>query len=239
MSRLWSALPMSQYEAAGRTLEIDISEELWSVQDHAVANAGVAHGELLAEHGLDAWRRVLLINLTASFSCFALRCDDSRRAAGWRHRRARPHLPSRLSRALAHTEPPRPARCSILHGGCKGRGSGRIRVNAILPWRSDTLSGTMSHSSNSSFRKQGARPWPSTRWLGRPHCLADTPPRRRSLGQIALSAFRCRRDDHLRGPMHLAATHSQPASQHGRYQVRQARLDVTLVLSYFISHSRT
>jgi NAD(P)-dependent dehydrogenase (short-subunit alcohol dehydrogenase family) len=35
--------------------------------DYAVANAGVAHGEPLAEHAFDAWRRVLAVNLDGVF----------------------------------------------------------------------------------------------------------------------------------------------------------------------------
>lgn len=35
--------------------------------DYAVANAGVAHGEPLAEHSFDAWRRVLSVNLDGAF----------------------------------------------------------------------------------------------------------------------------------------------------------------------------
>lgn len=35
--------------------------------DYAVANAGIAHGEPLAEHAFDAWRRVLAVNLDGTF----------------------------------------------------------------------------------------------------------------------------------------------------------------------------
>lgn len=35
--------------------------------DYAVANAGIAHGEPLAEHGFEAWRRVLRVNLDGVF----------------------------------------------------------------------------------------------------------------------------------------------------------------------------
>jgi 2-keto-3-deoxy-L-fuconate dehydrogenase len=35
--------------------------------DYAVANAGVAHGEPLAEHRFDEWRRVLAVNLDGAF----------------------------------------------------------------------------------------------------------------------------------------------------------------------------
>jgi 2-keto-3-deoxy-L-fuconate dehydrogenase len=35
--------------------------------DYAVANAGIAHGEPLADHPFDAWRRVLSINLDGTF----------------------------------------------------------------------------------------------------------------------------------------------------------------------------
>lgn len=35
--------------------------------DHVVANAGIAHGEPLPDHGFDAWRRVLSANLDGVF----------------------------------------------------------------------------------------------------------------------------------------------------------------------------
>jgi 2-keto-3-deoxy-L-fuconate dehydrogenase len=35
--------------------------------DYAVANAGIAHGEALAEHAFEAWRRVLGVNLDGAF----------------------------------------------------------------------------------------------------------------------------------------------------------------------------
>jgi NAD(P)-dependent dehydrogenase (short-subunit alcohol dehydrogenase family) len=35
--------------------------------DYAVVNAGIAHGEALAEHSYEAWRRVLSVNLDGAF----------------------------------------------------------------------------------------------------------------------------------------------------------------------------
>jgi 2-keto-3-deoxy-L-fuconate dehydrogenase len=52
--RAWLALEAEVRAAFGRL-------------DYAVANAGVAHGEPLAEHSFDAWRRVLAVNLDGAF----------------------------------------------------------------------------------------------------------------------------------------------------------------------------
>lgn len=53
-------------EPAWRALEAE-AEAAFGRLDYAVANAGIAHGEPLAEHGFDAWRRVLAVNLDGAF----------------------------------------------------------------------------------------------------------------------------------------------------------------------------
>lgn len=53
-------------EAMWLSLEDDVRASFGQL-DFAVANAGVAHGETLAEHSFEAWRRVLSVNLDGTF----------------------------------------------------------------------------------------------------------------------------------------------------------------------------
>jgi 2-keto-3-deoxy-L-fuconate dehydrogenase len=53
-------------EAMWLSLEDEIRASFGRL-DYAVANAGVAHGEPLADHSFDEWRRVLAVNLDGTF----------------------------------------------------------------------------------------------------------------------------------------------------------------------------
>ena len=53
-------------EGAWLALEIEI-RGVFGRLDYAVANAGIAHGEPLADHHFEAWRRVLAVNLDGVF----------------------------------------------------------------------------------------------------------------------------------------------------------------------------
>ena len=102
--------------------------------DYAVANAGIAHGEPLANHDFEAWRRVLAVNLDGAF--LTLRSALRLIREGGRGRA----IVVVASAAAVKAEPgiaaygaskagaPQLARVAAKEGAAD-----RIRVNAILP----------------------------------------------------------------------------------------------------------
>jgi NAD(P)-dependent dehydrogenase (short-subunit alcohol dehydrogenase family) len=102
--------------------------------DYAVANAGIAHGEPLAEHSFDAWRRVLVVNLDGAFLTLrsALRLI--------RHGGRGGAIVVVASAAALKAEPGIAAYAASKAGAlqlarvaAKEGATDRIRVNAILP----------------------------------------------------------------------------------------------------------
>jgi NAD(P)-dependent dehydrogenase (short-subunit alcohol dehydrogenase family) len=120
-------------ESAWLSLEGDVRAAFGGL-DFAVANAGVAHGEPLAEHDFEAWRRVLRVNLDGVFLTLrsALRLI---RAAG------RGGAIVVVSSAAAIKAEPGVAAYGASKAGAlqlarvaaKEGATDRIRVNAILP----------------------------------------------------------------------------------------------------------
>jgi NAD(P)-dependent dehydrogenase (short-subunit alcohol dehydrogenase family) len=102
--------------------------------DYAVANAGIAHGEPLAEHGFEAWRRVLSVNLDGAFltlrSALRLIRDGGRGGA----------IVVVASAAAVKAEPgiaaygaSKAGALQLARVAAKEGAPDRIRVNAILP----------------------------------------------------------------------------------------------------------
>ncbi|MCC7369695.1 MAG: SDR family oxidoreductase [Chloroflexi bacterium] len=102
--------------------------------DYAVANAGVAHGEALADHSFAAWRRVLSINLDGAFltlrSCLRLMREGGNGGA----------IVVVSSASAIKAEPgvaaygaSKAAVLQLARVAAKEAAPDRIRVNAILP----------------------------------------------------------------------------------------------------------
>ena len=112
--------------------------------DYAVANAGIAHGEPLAQHAFDAWRRVMSVNLDGVF--LTLRSAVRLIRAGGRGGA----IVVVSSAAAVKAEPgiaaygaSKAAVLQLARVAAKECAPDRIRVNAILPagvqtpiWRS-------------------------------------------------------------------------------------------------------
>jgi len=120
-------------EAAWLALEEQVRGKFGRL-DYAVANAGIAHGEPLAEHSFDAWRRVLAVNLDGTFltirSTLRLIREGGRGGA----------IVVVASAAAVKPEPGTAAYAASKAGvlqlarvAAKEGAPDRIRVNAILP----------------------------------------------------------------------------------------------------------
>jgi NAD(P)-dependent dehydrogenase (short-subunit alcohol dehydrogenase family) len=120
-------------EGAWSALEDEIRAAFGRL-DYAVANAGVAHGESLAEHRFDAWRRVLSVSLDGVFltlrSAIKLIREGDRGGA----------IVVVASAAAVKAEPGIAAYAASKAGAlqlarvaAKESAPDRIRVNAILP----------------------------------------------------------------------------------------------------------
>jgi NAD(P)-dependent dehydrogenase (short-subunit alcohol dehydrogenase family) len=120
-------------EAAWLAVEEQVRADFGRL-DYAVANAGIAHGEPLAEHGFDAWRRVLAVNLDGAFltlrSALRLIREGGRGGA----------IVVVASAAAVKAEPGIAAYAASKAGAlqlarvaAKEGAPDRIRVNAILP----------------------------------------------------------------------------------------------------------
>jgi NAD(P)-dependent dehydrogenase (short-subunit alcohol dehydrogenase family) len=120
-------------ETAWIALEAEIRQTFGRL-DYAVANAGIAHGEPLADHSFDAWRRTLSVNLDGAFLTLrsALRLI--------RHGGQGGAIVVVASAAAIKAEPATAAYAASKAGAlqlarvaAKEGAPDRIRVNAILP----------------------------------------------------------------------------------------------------------
>jgi NAD(P)-dependent dehydrogenase (short-subunit alcohol dehydrogenase family) len=120
-------------EAAWLALEDEI-RALFGRLDYAVANAGIAHGEPLADHDFAAWRRVLSVNLDGVFltlrSALRLIREGGRGGA----------IVVVASAAAVKAEPgiaaygaSKAGALQLARVAAKEAAPDRIRVNAILP----------------------------------------------------------------------------------------------------------
>jgi NAD(P)-dependent dehydrogenase (short-subunit alcohol dehydrogenase family) len=121
-------------DEAGWSMLEDEVRQTFGRLDYAVANAGIAHGEPLAEHGFEAWRRVLSVNLDGAFltlrSALRLIRDGGRGGA----------IVVVASAAAVKAEPgiaaygaSKAGALQLARVAAKEGAPDRIRVNAILP----------------------------------------------------------------------------------------------------------
>jgi NAD(P)-dependent dehydrogenase (short-subunit alcohol dehydrogenase family) len=120
-------------EAGWIALENEVRQAFGRL-DLAVANAGIAHGEPLADHSFDAWRRILGVNLDGAFLTLrsALRLIRLGGTGG--------AIVVVASAAAVKAEPATAAYAASKAGAlqlarvaAKEGAADRIRVNAILP----------------------------------------------------------------------------------------------------------
>ncbi len=101
--------------------------------DYAVANAGVAHGEPLAEHRFDAWRRVLAVNLDGVFLTLRSAFRLIRAGGGGAVVVVASAAAVKAEPGIAAYAASKAGALQLARVAAKEGVADRIRVNAILP----------------------------------------------------------------------------------------------------------
>jgi NAD(P)-dependent dehydrogenase (short-subunit alcohol dehydrogenase family) len=172
---LWRVVDVAN-EQAWLVLEDEVRSRFGRL-DWAVANAGIAHGEPLAEHAFDAWRRVLAVNLDGTF--LTLRSTLRLIRAGGR---------GGAIVVVASAAAIKPERCSS-RGSLQKRGPPmRSASTPSCLAACKRRSGGGFLSSSSWCRRPGMSSQPSTGWRRSPPRSAAT---RRHLKSLARSRSCC------------------------------------------------